>query len=209
MPDRQRTRVFLGRGRHILTTNAIQIRRDDRERAEARRQRCPRSRPAVLLDDKDGDVVGIRRDQVRKADARHVIQTHAPLRCPAVEQCGCCETSTRSLEWSRCSKAPPTIPKNEDAWAAGNHEVKPPVAIQIASQDRGGRASDTGVDPIQGELAGGGGRRERGRVCLKRKPRIRGRRGSGFHGPPTAKTSSADVFCHANVQFCNVNIFVI
>ena len=49
-----------------------------------------------------------------------------------------------------------TLPgQHEDALAAGNHEVKPPVAIQIASQDRGGRASDNGVDPIERELSGG------------------------------------------------------
>ena len=39
--------------------------------------------------------------------------------------------------------------QHEDALAAGNNEVKPPVAIQIASLDRGGRTSDNGVDPIE------------------------------------------------------------
>ena len=34
--------------------------------------------------------------------------------------------------------------QHEDALAAGNHEVQPSVAIQIASLDRGGRASDSG-----------------------------------------------------------------
>ena len=45
--------------------------------------------------------------------------------------------------------------QHENALAAGNHEVQPPVAIQIASLDRGGRASDNGVDPIERELSGG------------------------------------------------------
>ena len=44
------------------------------------------------------------------------------------------------------------------ALAAGNHEVKPSVAIQIAGLDRGGRASDGGVEAMEGELAGGVGR---------------------------------------------------
>ena len=105
--------------------------------------------------------------------------------------CGCGETSTRNLEWSRRSKPPSAIAEeqrdvvrlvvrhrevgkpvlveirdgqvhwilaggtgpghfeaavtltsqHEDALAAGNNEVKPPVAIQIASLDRGGRTS--------------------------------------------------------------------
>ena len=41
--------------------------------------------------------------------------------------------------------------------AAGDHEIQPPVAIQIASVDRGGRGSDNGVEAIEGELAGSGG----------------------------------------------------
>ena len=53
-----------------------------------------------------------------------------------------------------------TLPgQHEDALAAGNHNVKPPVAIQIASLDRGGRASDIGVYPIECELSGGVGPR--------------------------------------------------
>ena len=88
VPGRQRTRAFSGRGRHILTTVTIQIRRDDRERAEGRRQSCPRPKAAVLLGDKDGHVVGIRRDQVRKAVTRHIGQTHAPVRIAAdVDRC--------------------------------------------------------------------------------------------------------------------------
>lgn len=35
--------------------------------------------------------------------------------------------------------------QHEDALAAGNHEVEPPVAIQIVSLDRGGGASDSDV----------------------------------------------------------------
>ena len=44
---------------------------------------------------------------------------------------------------------PPT--QHEDALAAGNHEVKTPVAVQIARLDAGGRASRNGVDPIDRE----------------------------------------------------------
>jgi len=51
-----------------------------------------------------------------------------------------------------------TLPgQHENALAAGNHEVKPPVAIQIASLNRRGRASDIGVDAMEGELSGGVG----------------------------------------------------
>ena len=42
----------------------------------------------------------------------------------------------------------------KDALDAGNHEVELPVTIQIASLDRGGRASDNGVDPME-RLSGG------------------------------------------------------
>ena len=80
--------AFSGRGRRILTTVTIQIPRDDRERAEGHRPDCPRPKAAVLLGDKHGHVVGIRRDQVRKAVTRHIGQTHAPVRVAAdVDRC--------------------------------------------------------------------------------------------------------------------------
>ena len=119
--------------------------------------------------------------------------------------CGCGETPTLNLEWSRRSKAPSGDPEeqrdiirlvvcdrevgkpvpveirdgqvyrilaggtgprhleaavtvagqHEDAVAAGNHEVKPSVAIQIVSLDRGGGASDHGVEAIERKLSGG------------------------------------------------------
>ena len=57
--------------------------------------------------------------------------------------------------------------QHEDALTAGNHQVKPPVAIQIASMDSGGRSSDNGVKAIEGELAGGDAR---GRAAEARRP---------------------------------------
>ena len=59
----------IARNQHPGATVTIQIRRDDRERAEGPRQGCPRPKAAVLPGDKDGHEVGIRRDQVRKAVA--------------------------------------------------------------------------------------------------------------------------------------------
>ena len=61
----------------------IHIRRDDRERAEGRREGCRRPKAAALPGYKDGHVVGIRRDQVRKSVIRHVGQDHAPVRIAA------------------------------------------------------------------------------------------------------------------------------
>ncbi len=60
--------------------------------------------------------------------------------------------------------------QHEDALAAGNHEVEASVAIQIASLDRGGRASDDGVEAIEGEwLAASGGRAARARAAEARR----------------------------------------
>ena len=241
-------RAFSGRGRHILTTVTIQIRRDDRERAEGRRQGRPRPKAAVLPGDKDGHVIGIRSDQVRKAVTRHIGETHAPVRITAdVDRCcpreraisatpeqpdglarpvvdqkvrvaigvdvvqsnavgvrrdvdaesrvvpafegpsGDPEEQRDMVGLVVCDRevgkpvlveirdgqvhrilaggtgprhleAAVTLPgQHENALAAGNHEVKPPVAIQIASLDRGGRASDNGVDAVERELCGGVG----------------------------------------------------
>ena len=229
-----------------LTTVTIQIRRDDRERAEGRWQGCPRPKAAVLLGDKDGHVVGIRRDQFRKAVTRHIGQTHAPVRVAAdIDRCCPRERAIPAAPeqpdglgrpvvdqevrvaigvdvlqsngvrvWRDVDAESRVVPafeapsgnpeeqrdvirlvvrhrevgkpvfveirdgqvhwilaggtgpghfeaavtltsQHEDALAAGNNEVKPPVAIQIASLDRGGRTSDNGVDPIERELSGG------------------------------------------------------
>ena len=64
--------------------------------------------------------------------------------------------------------------QHEDALAAGNHEVQPPVAIQVVGQDRAGRASDNGVD-LSNEsclaVAGGGVARARAAEARTANPR--------------------------------------
>ena len=101
--------------------------------------------------------------------------------------------------------------QHEDALAAGNHEVKPPVAIQIASPDRGGGASDDGVDPTERELCGGVGRWGRaGGGGGSEDRECEGGPGSGSHhattgplrislGSPEPECSSGHLLDHRNL----------
>ncbi len=124
----------------------------DGQRVENARRRRPKA--AVLCGDKNGHVVGIRRDQVRKAVTRHIGQVHAPVQCRAVDwRAGCGETSTRNLEWSRGSKAPPAIAKSSVTWVrlvVCDREVGKPVLVEI----RDGRGHG-GVEAVEGGLVGG------------------------------------------------------
>ncbi len=128
-------------------------------------------------------MVGIRRDQVRKAVTRHIGQTHAPVRIAAdVDRCRPRECAIPATPEQPDGLGRPVVDqkirmtvgvdvvqshgvrvrRDVDAESrlvpafegpSGDPEEQRDM-VRLASLDRGGRASDDGVEAVEGELCG-------------------------------------------------------